>query len=147
VTRYSYEERVQARPDTAWKVLLEAAENPAEYHGNAVLSSKVQQRFDNGFIRELQIQGMAVKERVFVDEKDGIVRYQLLEHPLLAEGEVMVRAVPTSVQSPVAPVVVGVSVQLTPKVQNQKMLVDLDPPTIVKREVQSLKKRAEELEH
>jgi hypothetical protein len=146
MARYSYEEMVHAQLETTWKVMVDEAENPVAYLGGAVQSHTILQQADLGFIREVQVQGIVVKERVFFDEGDGIIRHDILEHPLISEGQILLRAACTSVQSPVAPVMLGMHIEWTPGNHNGKAVIDMDLPAVLKREVQALKKKAEELE-
>lgn len=141
--RFSFDARVSALWETAWNVILDRAQNPAHFMPD-VVDSKVLQPFDDGFLREVRTKVMTVKERVRINPAAGVVRYELLEHPFIS-GEFTTRVVPTSVQSPVAPVILTVSVEWETRDEKAwKQILAL--PEQIKGEVMALKKKAEELE-
>ena len=140
----SYSTEVHAALETLWMLLIEKIEKPQNYIPG-VTEAKILERFEDGLVREVRTQGMVIKERVTIDKPQGEVRYLLLEHPILA-GQVINRVVPTSVQSPVAPVVLTIMADWAPKDVSAEKTIQENLPAQIQQEVLSLKERAEELE-
>jgi Domain of unknown function (DUF1857) len=140
----SFSAKVHATRETVWQLLVDKVEKPAGYIPG-VTDVKIVERYDDGVLREVRTQGMVMKERVTLDEAHGEVRYLLLEHPLFS-GQVINRVVPTSVQNPVAPVVLTISLDWGPKDESAEKIIQTELPAQIQREVLSLKERAEELE-
>lgn len=136
--------RVHAALETAWQVLVDRAEHPASYLPE-VADVKVTESLGDGFLQELRTREMVIKQRVTLDKERGEVRYQILEHPLHS-GVLRTRVQPTSVQSPVAPLVLTISFDWTPSGAPEHRLPDTQYRAEVERELVALKKRAEELE-
>jgi hypothetical protein len=140
----SFSAKVHASRETVWQLLLDKVEKPAGYIPG-VTDVKIVERYDDGVLREVRTQGMVMKERVTLDEAHGEVHYLLLEHPLFS-GQVINRVVPTSVQNPMAPVVLTISLDWGPKDESGEKIIQTELPAQIQQEVLSLKERAEELE-
>ena len=140
-----YSSEVHAALDTIWKLLIEKVEQPQIYMPGAV-QSRILQHYGNGVLREIKGDGgMLIKEKVVIDKAHGEIHFFLLEHPLFT-GRVVNRVVASSVQSPVAPQVVTIEVDWTPKNEQAEQLIQYMIPERVQNEVLSLKQRAEALE-
>lgn len=142
--KITYSAEVHATRETVWQLMLDKVENPAGYIPG-VVEAKILERYDDGVTREIRTQGMVVRERVTINEASGEVSYLLLEHPLFT-GQVTNRLVPTSVQNPMAPLVLTITLDWAPKDERAEKIIETDLPAQIQREVLSLKKRAEELE-
>lgn len=142
--KISYSCEVHAALDTIWKLLVEKVEQPQSYMPG-VVQSRVLQHYGNGVLREIKGEGMQIKEKVVIDKAHGEIHYFLLEHPLFA-GRVVNRVVPTSVQSPVAPQLLTIEVDWTPKDQKAEELIQSAIPDQIQSEVLTLKQRAEAME-
>jgi hypothetical protein len=142
--RLTLDTRVHAALETAWQVLVDRAEHPASYDAD-VIEARVTESLGDGFLQELRSKGMVLKQRVTLDKERGEVRYQILEHPLHT-GVLRTRVQPTSVQSPVAPLVLTITFDWTPSGAGEHRLQDTQYRTEVERELVALKHRAEELE-
>lgn len=142
--KISYSCEVHAALDTIWKLLVEKVEQPQSYMPG-VVQSRVLQHYGNGVLREIKGEGMQIKEKVVIDKAHGEIHYFLLEHPLFA-GRVVNRVVPTSVQSPVAPQLLTIEVDWTPKDQKAEELIQTAIPDQIQSEVLTLKQRAEAME-
>lgn len=140
----SYETDVHAALATVWQLLHDRIENPRDYLPG-ILAAKVLERYDDGVLREIATEGMVIRERVTIDEPNGTITYFMVEHPLFS-GRVISRVVPTSVQSPVAPQRLSITVEWVPKDESAERLILENMPEQLQREVMSLKEMAEEKE-
>lgn len=142
--KVSYSCEVHAALDTVWKLLLEKVEQPQSYLPG-VVQSRILQHYGNGVLREIKCEGMLIKEKVVIDRAHGEIHYFLLEHPLFT-GRVVNRVVPSAVQSPVAPQLLTIEVDWTPKDEEAERLLQSGIPEQIQNEVLSLKQMAEALE-
>jgi hypothetical protein len=140
----SYESDVHAPLETVWKLLRDKVENPQGYVPG-IVETKILERYDDGVLREVSAQGMVIRERVTLNEPEGTITYFMVEHPLFS-GRVINRVVPTSVQSPVAPQRLSITVEWVPKDESAEKLIQENMPEQIQREVVSLKEMAEEKE-
>jgi hypothetical protein len=83
---------VDAELQTIWRVLLDRIENPDRYT-SGVEKCEFIENTDDYAIRDLSINGMVLRERISIDEAQGEVRYQLVDHPLYA-GDVINALIP-----------------------------------------------------
>lgn len=135
---------VHAAFDTIWKLFIDKVEQPQTYLPG-VVQSRILQHYGNGLLREVRGEGLLIKEKVVIDKPHGEVHYFLVEHPLFT-GRVINRVVPSSVQSPVAPQIVSIEVDWTPKDDEAERIIQATIPEQIQREVLSLKQQAEALE-
>lgn len=142
--KVSYSCEVHAALDTVWKLLIEKVEQPQSYIPG-VVQSRILQHYGNGVLREIKGDGMLIKEKVVIDKGHGEVHYFLLEHPLFT-GRVVNRVVPSSVQSPVAPLLLTIEVDWAPKDEQAEQLIISVIPEQIQREVLTIKERAEAME-
>jgi uncharacterized protein (DUF302 family) len=142
--KVSYSCEVHAALDTVWKLLVEKVEQPQSYMPG-VVQSRILQHYGNGVLREIKGDGMLIKEKVVIDKAHGEIHYFLLEHPLFT-GRVVNRVVPSSVQSPVAPQLLTIEVDWTPKDEQAERLIQSAIPDQIQSEVLTLKQRAEAVE-
>jgi len=142
--KISYSCEVHAALDTVWNLLIEKVEQPQSYVPG-IVQSRILQHYGNGVLREIKCNGMQIKEKVVIDKVHGEIHYFLLEHPLFT-GRVVNRVVPSAVQSPVAPQVLTIEVDWTPKDEEAERLMQSGIPDQIQSEVLSLKQRAEALE-
>lgn len=142
--KISYSSEVHAAFDTIWKLIIDKVEQPQTYLPGAV-QSRILQHYGNGLLREVRGEGLLIREKVVIDKPHGEVHYFLVEHPLFT-GRVINRVVPSSVQSPVAPQVLSIEVDWTPKDDEAERMIQATIPEQIQREVLSLKQEAEALE-
>jgi uncharacterized protein (DUF302 family) len=142
--KVSYSCEVHAALDTVWKLLVEKVEQPQSYMPG-VVQSRILQHYGNGVLREIKGDGMLIKEKVVIDKAHGEIHYFLLEHPLFT-GRVVNRVVPSSVQSTVAPQLLTIEVDWTPKDEQAERLIQSAIPDQIQSEVLTLKQRAEAVE-
>lgn len=142
----TYRTLVHAQPETVWKLLLDRVENPQNYmHG--VEGVQIVERSAAGVVRELKWEGKTVRERVVPEKEHYRITHELLEHPLYV-GTVVIRAVPTSVQNPMASLYLETAVRLERKSFHLEGLVKSEEELVadIEKELQTLKEKAEELE-
>ncbi len=97
-------EAVDADLQTIWRVLLDRIENPQRYLAG-VEACDFPEGNEEYAIRELVIQGVPLRERITIDERQGEIRYELLEHPLY-QGDVVNALIPPASDDPKAKPVV-----------------------------------------
>jgi hypothetical protein len=142
----SFRTLVHAQLDTVWKLLLDRIENPQNYlHG--VEDVKIVERSAAGIIRELKWEGKAVREKIVPDDAAYSITQEILEHPLYS-GSTVIRALPTSVQNPMAPVYIEANVRLERKSFHLEQMVktEAEMVTDLEKELEALKAKAEKLE-
>jgi hypothetical protein len=83
---------VDADLQTIWRVLLDRIENPDRYTSGVERCDFVENT-DDYAIRDLAMNGMVLRERISIDEAQGEVRYQLVDHPLYV-GDVINALIP-----------------------------------------------------
>lgn len=95
---------VDADLQTIWEVLLDRIENPERYTAGVDACRFVENEADYA-VREVTMQGVPLRERITIDERQGEIRYQLVDHPLFA-GEVVHALIPPAADDPRAKPVV-----------------------------------------
>lgn len=83
---------VDADLQTIWSVLLDRIENPARYMAG-VESCRFIENEPDYTVREVTVQGTPLIERISIDERQGEVIYQLVNHPLFS-GRVVHALIP-----------------------------------------------------
>ncbi len=99
----TFEILIHTQPDTVWEILLEWLESPQRICPG-MGPAKIVDRSAEGMTRELSLDGKMVREKVLLEKSEGRIVRELLEHPIYS-GRFITRMVPTSVQNPMAPVV------------------------------------------
>jgi hypothetical protein len=108
-----YHEAIDASLQTIWRVLLDRIEQPDKYMGN-VDSFSFPENTDEYAVREVVINGMSLLERITIDEREGQIRYELLNHPLF-EGDVYNELIPPAGDDPKATPIVRFRMDWRPK--------------------------------
>jgi hypothetical protein len=83
---------VDASLQTIWNVLLDRIENPGRYLAG-LESCTFPEGNETYAIREVVIDGQPLRERITIDERQGEIRYQLMNHPLF-DGDVYNALIP-----------------------------------------------------
>jgi hypothetical protein len=104
---------------------------------------RIIERHDDFLVREVRAHGLVLVERVAVDKGKGEIRYDLAEHPLFS-GIVILRATPSSRQSPVSPVHLSMTVDWVPRNEEAERIIVETMPDGIQQEVLSIKEEAEE---
>jgi hypothetical protein len=111
---------VDADLQTIWSVLLDRIEHPDRYMAG-VESFRFVESASEYAVREVQLQGMALLERITIDERMGEVRYQLLDHPFFA-GDVYNALIPPAKDDPKATPVVQFRMDWQPLVPEAEVM-------------------------
>lgn len=102
--KIDYYTAVDADLQTIWSVLLDRIEHPDRYLAE-VESFRFVESTEDYAIRETVIRGTAIQEKITIDERQGEVRYQLLNDPLFT-GDVYNALIPPAENDPQAKPVV-----------------------------------------
>lgn len=102
--KIAYYVPVDAALQTIWDVLLDRIEHPGRYLGG-LESCTFPEGNEDYAIREVVMNGELLRERITIDERQGEIRYQLLDHPLFA-GDVYNALIPPDANDPKAKPVV-----------------------------------------
>lgn len=138
---------VDAELQTIWTVLLDRIEHPERYMAG-VESCDFKENTETYAVREILIQGVPLTERITIDEHQGMVRYELLNHPLFS-GDVYHELIPPDSADPKAKPVVRFRMDWMPATQEAKALeatVQSELETSLRQAVQYVKDMAERLE-
>ena len=95
---------VDADLQTIWRVLLDKIENPKRYL-LGVDEVSFPESTEEYAVREMTMQGQTLKERITIDERQGEVHFELLDHPFYA-GKVINALIPPAEDDPKAKPVV-----------------------------------------
>jgi hypothetical protein len=139
---------VDADLQTIWRVLLDRIEHPDRYM-DQLESFRFTENTDDYAVRELSLPGgMTLTERITIDERQGEICYQLLDHPLF-EGSVYNALIPPDPTEPKARPIVQFRMDWQPKSLEARALeletrVDLEDS--LRHAVNYVKDMAEHLE-
>lgn len=95
---------IDAELQTIWNVLLDRIEHPERYLAG-VESFSFPESEEDYAIREIMMGDTPLRERITIDERQGEIRYQLLDHPLFT-GDVYNALIPADTNDPKAKPVV-----------------------------------------
>ena len=115
-----YFEPVDADLQTIWRVLLDRIEHPDRYLGG-VDSFSFPESTEDYAVREVVLSGVALRERITIDERQGEIRYELLDHPLF-NGHVINALVPPANDDPKAKPVVQFRMDWQPRTLEARAL-------------------------
>ncbi len=121
--KFEYFTPVDASLQTIWNVLLDRIENPDRYQGG-VDSFSFPESEEDYAVREILIQGIPLRERITIDERQGEVRYQLIDHPLFS-GDVYNALIPADEHDPKARPVVQFRMDWRP-LNNEAEIVEAE---------------------
>jgi len=119
---------VDAELQTIWRVMLDRIENPDRYV-MGVESCVFVENTDDYVLRDLNIGGLVLRERISINEEMGEVRYQLVDHPLYA-GDVINALVPADPKDPKARNVVQFRMNWEP-LNDEAVAIDRDNKTFI----------------
>ena len=111
--KLEYFEPVAADLQIIWSVLLDRIERPESYMAGEV-SCEFLENGEDFAVRELNLGGFPLRERITIDERMGEVRYQLVDHPLF-EGDVYNSLIPPAANDPKATPVVQFRMHWQPR--------------------------------
>ncbi|HEY9687559.1 MAG TPA: AtaL-like protein [Coleofasciculaceae cyanobacterium] len=113
-------EPVDADMQTIWTVLLDRIEHPDRYLAG-VDSFSFPEGNEDYALREVVLQGIPLRERITIDERQGEIRYELVDHPLFV-GEVFNALVPPANDDPKAKPVVQFRMEWQPRTLEARAL-------------------------
>lgn len=145
---------VEASLQTIWDVLLDRIEHPDRYQAG-VQSFSFPQSEDDYAVREIILESGSgqenperIVEKITIDERQGEVRYQLLDHPLFT-GDVYTALIPPAQDDPNARPVVQFRMDWQPLNAEAESLEALSAQVLeesLKQAVDYVKSLAEHLE-
>lgn len=132
----SHSEKINCSEQKLWALLLDKAEHP-EKTIKQVTESKIIQKYDDGYLREMTAVGMNVKERITINEKDHEIKFTLVDNADL-DGYFL-----NKIEENDGELVLTYLQDWTPKDKNAKKDFDLQFLPVIKNAVLAMKKLAE----
>ena len=77
----SHSEQVNSTFETLWILLLDKVHHPDKTI-KEITHVDILEKYDDGVLRQMQALGMIIKERITIDEKNKIVRFDLIENSM-----------------------------------------------------------------
>ena len=77
----SHSEQVYSTFETLWVLLLDKVHHPDKTI-KEITHVDILEKYDDGVLRQMQALGMIIKERITIDEKNKIVRFDLIENSM-----------------------------------------------------------------
>jgi len=77
----SHSEQVNSTFETLWILLLDKVHHPDKTI-KEIIHVDILEKYDDGVLRQMQALGMIIKERITIDEKNKIVRFDLIENSM-----------------------------------------------------------------
>lgn len=144
----SYRTTVHSQMQTMRKLLLDSIEHPQKYV-KGVEESRVVEFLPDGVVREVRKHGATIREGITVEEKKNefVLTSELMEHPLF-NGKIVTRVVPASVQNPMSPLDLEVSMELERKSFKLEGMLPGEEELVreISEEMNLIKQTAEEIE-
>lgn len=139
---------VHSQMETMRRLLIDSIDHPQKYQ-RGVEDARVVEFVSDGVIREIRKQGTTIREGISILERKNefIMTNELMEHPLF-KGKIITRLIPASVQNPMSPVDLEVSVELERKSFKLEGVLPGEEELVeeIREEMDVLKGKAEELE-
>jgi limonene-1,2-epoxide hydrolase/alkylhydroperoxidase/carboxymuconolactone decarboxylase family protein YurZ/catechol 2,3-dioxygenase-like lactoylglutathione lyase family enzyme len=77
---FTFSSPVYAPLDKVWNIVLDKIANPSRYNPEAH-NPQILQCYSDGLIRQMDVLGMTVKERIVIDRPTGTITHHLLDNP------------------------------------------------------------------
>ena len=132
----SHSETLRCSQEKLWRLLLEKAQHP-ERTIKQVSESKIIQKYDDGYLREMKAVGMNIKERITINEKDHEIRFTLVDNAEF-DGYFL-----NKIEGKNGELVLTYLQDWKPKDKNAKKDFDLQFLPVMKNAVLAMKKLAE----
>lgn len=132
----SHSEKINCSEQKLWALLLDKAEHP-EKTIKQVTESKIVQKYDDGYLREMTAVGMNIKERITINEKNHEIKFTLIDNADL-DGYFL-----NKIEEKDGKLVLTYLQDWTPKDKNAKKDFDLQFLPMMKNAVLAMKKLAE----
>lgn len=136
---------VHAQLETVWNVLMESIVNPQKYTPDLEVF-RILDEAEGAVFREMTIRDILYREKVSVNHVSREICRELLDHPAYV-GKIVIKAVPSSVQNPMAPIDLQFFLDLEP-ISGSQIKDDEETGIIalVKEEQRRITKESEKLE-
>lgn len=139
---------VHAQLETVWSALMDSVGNPQKYMPD-LEAFRILEETEGAVFREMKIRDTLYKEKISVNSVSKEICRELFNHPTYS-GRIIIKAVPCSVQNPMAPVDLQFFVELESKIsqadrsvkETEEKLMEI----ILEEEQRRLKEVSEELE-
>ena len=132
----SHSEKINCSEQKLWTLLLDKAEHP-EKTIKQVTESKIIQKYDDGYLREMTAVGMNIRERITINEKDHEIKFTLVDNAEF-DGYFL-----NKIEGKDDELVLTYLQDWTPKDKNAKKDFDLQFLSVMKNAVLAMKKLAE----
>ncbi|MDG7049986.1 MAG: DUF1857 family protein [Nitrososphaerota archaeon] len=132
----SHSEKINCSEQKLWALLLDKAEHP-EKTIKQVTESKIIQKYDDGYLREMTAVGMNIKEKITINEKDHEIKFTLVDNAEF-DGYFL-----NKIEVKDDELVLTYLQDWTPKDKNAKKDFDLQFLPVMKNAVLAMKKLAE----
>lgn len=132
----SHSEKINCSEQKLWTLLLDKAEHP-EKTIKQVTESKIIQKYDDGYLREMTAVGMNIRERITINEKDHEIKFTLVDNAEF-DGYFL-----NKIEGKDDELVLTYLQDWTPKDKNAKKDFDLQFLPVMKNAVLAMKKLAE----
>lgn len=146
---HTYRKTVNSQMQTMRRLLIDSIEHPQKY-AKHVEDARVVEFLPNGLVREVRKHGATIREGITVAETKNEFRLvsELMEHPFY-NGRIVTKIVPTSVQNPMSPLDLQVTVELERKSFKVEGMLpgEEEMAKEIVDEMDLLGSKAEELEH
>ncbi len=77
---FTFSSPVDAPLATIWEIVKDKIENTSRYNPEAQ-NSEILARYDDGVLRQMNVLGMKVKERILIDDRTKTITHTLLDNP------------------------------------------------------------------
>lgn len=132
----SHSEKINCSEQKLWALLLDKAEHP-EKTIKQVTESKIIQKYDDGYLREMTAVGMNIKERITINEKDHEIKFTLVDNAEF-DGYFL-----NKIEVKDDELILTYLQDWTPKDKNARKDFDLQFLPVMKNAVSAMKKLAE----
>lgn len=142
-----YFEPVDAELQTIWDVLMDRIEHPDRYLAG-IESFSFPEGNEDYAVREVVMNGVPLRERITIDERQGEIRYELIDHPLFT-GEVFNALIPPAPDDAKAKPVVQFRMNWQPRTLEARALeleTDAELADSIRHAVRYVKGMAEHLQ-
>lgn len=145
----TYRTTVHSQMQTMRRLLIDSIEHPQKYT-KGIEDARVVEFLPDGLVREVRKHGATIREGISIHEQKNefMLTSELMEHPLY-HGKIVTKIVPSSVQNPMSPLDLQVSLELERKSFKVEGMLQGEEEMVkeITEEMNLLKKTAEEMEY
>ena len=144
---HTYRKTVHSQMETLRKLLVDSIDHPEKYR-RGIQKASVEHVAD-GVVRETRKDGTTIREEISFSERKNefLMTSRLMEHPLY-DGKILTRIVPASVQNPMSPLALEVTLELERKSFKVEGMLPGETELVheIEKEMDLLKSKAEEID-